>query len=45
MLPLTLVGSTSKFVVSEEGAKVQKQLWHELSVILERIQPSIMKIV
>jgi hypothetical protein len=45
MLPLTLIDSTSKFVVSQEGAKVQKQLWHELSVILERVQPGIMKTV
>lgn len=32
----------SAFVRSEEGAEVQKRIWAELSVKLEKIQPGIM---
>lgn len=32
----------SDFVKSEEGSKIQKQLWKELSEKLEKIQPGIM---
>lgn len=33
----------SEFVKSEEGAKVQKQLWRELSEKLEKIHPGVMQ--
>lgn len=38
-----VVEQESEFVYSEKGAVVEKQVWVELSHILERIQPGILK--
>ncbi|KAK4112781.1 putative short-chain dehydrogenase [Canariomyces notabilis] len=35
------VGSPSTFVLSEEGGKVQKQLWDELMAKLEKVHPGV----
>jgi len=38
-----LVGSASPYVLSDEGQKMQKKIWRELSESLEKIEPEIMK--
>jgi retinol dehydrogenase-12 len=39
------VGKVASYIVSEKSAKVQKQLWEELSIQLEKIEPGVMSLI
>jgi retinol dehydrogenase 12 len=39
------VGRVAPYIVSEDGVKVQKRLWEELSAKLEEIEPDVMSLV
>lgn len=39
------IGKVARYIVDERGAKIQKQLWAELSRKLEEIEPGVMSFV